>query len=109
MLDIMKGAETEPEAAALRSTLRQVLTILTSSPLAPSKSRLRRIIVDAVFPHSDKRIASAAAVIREALKRPRTNGKVIDELERENGDLRSHIIDLEIELKMLKGAAGAEK
>jgi len=96
----MKNPDTEPEAAALRSALRQVLVILTTPP-APAKPIKWWQKLLPVQP--EPRVAGATEVIRRALKRPRTNGGVIDELERENGDLRSAVIDLEIELKMVKG------
>jgi len=102
--DVLKNPDTEPEAAYLRGVLRRLNIVLSvgAEPPWSARSSLMRLTEHVQralrIPASDTRIAMAKEIIRSALKRPRTNGHVIDELTRENGDLLSAIDDLKLKL-----------
>lgn len=80
---IMKDAETEPEAAHLRNVIRQVLSIIEADS--------RQL--------TDKTLTRLHRVAREALRRERTNGTVIDALVEENGRLKEEVFDLRQRLR----------
>ena len=103
--DILKNPDTEPEATHLRGVLRRLDIVLSVAALdlgsSPRSSLMRltaRVERALRIPASDIRISMAREIIRSALKRPMTNGRVIDELTRENGQLRDDIDDLKLKL-----------
>jgi hypothetical protein len=75
----------------LRGVLRQIDIILEEALKEPeAPANMVRLL------------GQGRAAARTALKRRRTNGHVIDTLERENGDLQSDIIDLKVDLRRLR-------
>jgi hypothetical protein len=82
---ILTDADTEPEAAHLRNVLRRVRQIADND--------------------ANDVLKTIAGICKDALKRPRTNGPVIDQLTKENGDLQSEIIDMQAQLSSLRASA----
>lgn len=87
--EILKNADTEPEAAHLRNVLRRVVSI-GNATMPPDR-----------VPHVLRDIVE---ICQHALKRPRTNGAVIDRLVQENGDLQSEILDLQARIQIFRDA-----
>lgn len=80
----------EPEAAHLRGVLRRVSAILDV---------LRGGETDA-----EARVREATAVVEQALARPRTNGRVIDELYDKIATLEGVSVDAKIDRELLQNA-----
>lgn len=74
---ILTDPETEPEAAHLRGVLREIKHLLSSRPSAVPRGVLTEI--------------------DEALKRPATNGAVIDALQAQVAELEGQIEDVRLE------------
>ena len=98
--NILKSPATEPEAAHLRGVLRQIGIILEvffedfEAEWETDTERTGALVSSLV--------SRLRTIIKESQRRPRTNGRVIDALTRENGDLESDIIDLTLEVKTLR-------
>lgn len=107
MPDVLKNAKTEPEAAHLRNVLRQLSVILSQGPQPWSQNSLVCFVQSHLTKAIDQRVAQAMKAIKEALKRPRTDGAVVDVLTKENGDLRGEVFDLQVEIHRLKEVASA--
>ena len=88
--DVLKSADTEPEAAHLRNVLRRIVSILDSDLISIEASL--------------DQIRGAATT---ALDRPSTNGAVIDSLTRLNGDLQSEVERLRERIRTVKRDAVA--
>ncbi len=86
--EVLKNVSTEPEAAHLRNVLRRIQQIGSND--------------------SYDVLVTIVGICRDALKRPRTNGGVIDQLVKENGDLQSEIVDLQARARMASQAPPEE-
>jgi hypothetical protein len=94
--DVMKNAETEPEASHLRNVLRQVIVLVDTGR--------SRTPTEVPFPLADA-LTRIEQACRAALARPRTNGHVIDELMRVNGNLQSEIVELQLRIDEFRQAS----
>jgi hypothetical protein len=73
----------EPEAAYLRNVIRKVRVLSDGAREDADASAAAHNV-----------LSTLVAICDETLKRPRTNGKVIDDLQRKLGDAKSIEIDL---------------
>jgi hypothetical protein len=84
---VLTDADTEPEASHLRNVLRRIKQMADNDDGAV----LRTIV----------------GICKDALKRPRTNGPVIDQLTKENGDLQSEVLELQARIRAFRESSGA--
>lgn len=88
--EVLRNADTEPEAAHLRNVLRRLQAEIERGSISLAESDVER--------HDQKLLE----IIETALMRPRTNGRVIDQLNKLNGDLQTSVLDLRARVSVLE-------